>query len=710
MKLVKSNWRNHRDDARVHRHLAAFATAALAALWLATAQAAVPTPHLRPAPAVSSTVAGTPPIPHHRPERNGYLSNADHARLAAMLRDVRRNAWRSAKQHAQRAKEPLLADYVEWLYYRYGPGTRDRAGLIDYIARNPQWPDQDRLLAGVELAMDRNTPAKDVLAWFAKREPRTAEGRLRMAMALLDSGQTTRGAKLLRDTWIRDTHNVKDQHVVLRRYGKLLSQADHIARLDNLLWDGHRNSANRLLRRVPTGIRRLAEARIGLMVSAGNVDTLVGRVPARLRQDPGLLYERARWRRKKGKDDGATALLLNMPGELGPRPDKWWTEQHIQIRNALNDGKVKIAYRLAANSRQQPGSVAHADSEFLAGWIALRFLHKSDAAYSHFGRLYHAVKYPISQARAAYWSARAAAEMQRFDLAEQWLRVGAGHPATFYGQLAVERLRQRDLRFPLPPRPSLAEQQAFNDHPVVRLIRILDEAGQDSRLRALILDLHDRATGPSARWMVGQLAVAVGRYDLAVRAGKRATRAGNLFVDVAYPRLGIQSEAVEEALVHAVGRQESEFNTEAVSHAGARGLMQLMPATAKAVARQLRVPYRKAALTGNPTYNARLGAAYLRGLIEDYDGSYVLALAAYNAGPGRVKRWIRDFGDPRRNDVDVIDWIELIPISETRNYVQRVMENLQVYRHLMAQRPERSILADLNSHLRPGQAVGCDRC
>ncbi|MEQ9641720.1 MAG: lytic transglycosylase domain-containing protein [Alphaproteobacteria bacterium] len=658
----------------------------------------------------SPALTGTPPIPHHRPERNGYLSNADHAHLAALLHDVRRDAWTSAKAHARRAKEPLLADYVEWLYYRYGPGTRDRTGLIDYVAQHPQWPDQDRLTAGIELAMDRNTPAADVLAWFAKREPRSAEGRLRLAIALLDSGQPGRGAALLRETWVRDTHNVKDQRIVLRRFGKLLTQADHVARLDNLLWDGHRNSANRLLRRVPAGIRKLAEARIALMVSAGNVDTLIGRVPAKLRNDPGLVYERARWRRRKGMDDGATALLLGLKGELGPRPDKWWTEQHIQIRNALNDGRVKIAYRLAAGSQQQPGSVAHADAAFLAGWIALRFLHQADAAYSHFGELYHAVKYPISQARAAYWSARAAAEMQRFDLAEQWLRVGAAHPATFYGQLAVERVRQRDLRFPPPPRPSLAEQQAFEDHPVVRLIRILDEAGEDDRLRPLILDLHERATRPTARWMVGQLAIAVGRYDLAVRAGKNATRKGDLFVDVAYPRLGIQSDAVEEALVHAVGRQESEFNVEAVSHAGARGLMQLMPATAKHVARQLRVPYRKAALTGNPAYNARLGAAYLRELIEDYNGSYVLALAAYNAGPGRVQRWIRDFGDPRRNDVDVIDWIELIPIGETRNYVQRVMENLQVYRHLMAQRPERSILADLNSHLRPGQAVGCDKC
>jgi soluble lytic murein transglycosylase len=706
---------DRRDDNTLYRHFATLAVTAAAVGWLGFfAHAAAPIPEPRPASIAAESEAGAgdpPPVPVVRPpRRNALISNADHRRLAALIRDVGAGAWSRIEQDLDGAEEPLLADYARWLYFRYGPGARDRDELAAFIVSHPQWPEQHRLEIAIEQTMDDNTPNRVILDWFAARTPRTSDGRLALARAMLETGDTQRGAALLRKTWIEDTHDGGEQRSVLRNFGKLLHTNDHIARLDNLLWNGHRTSATRMLGRVPPDIRKLAEARIALMQFAGNVDTLIARVPAKLQDDPGLLYERARWRRVKGKDDGATEILLDLPKNLGPRPDKWWVEQQLQVRNALNDGKVKLAYKLAADSRQPAGSVAHADAEFLAGWIALRFLHKPDTAYAHFGRLYHAVQYPISLARAAYWSARAADEIRRFDLAEQWLRVAADHPTTFYGQLGLERLRARALRFAPPPRPTVAEKAAFDAHPVVRITRILAEAGETDRLRPLIRDLHERATSPVSRWMVGQLAIEVGRFDLAVRAGKQATRAGDMFVDVAFPRLPMDSQLLESALIHAVSRQESEFNVTAHSPAGARGLMQLMPATARAVARQSGVAYREAALTTDPAYNARLGATYLRGLIEDYAGSYVLAVAAYNAGPSRVNRWIKDFGDPRADDVDVIDWIELIPFSETRNYVQRVMENLQVYRHLMAQRPERSIVADLNSHLRPGQAVGCDKC
>ncbi|MEE8247968.1 MAG: lytic transglycosylase domain-containing protein, partial [Alphaproteobacteria bacterium] len=359
-----------------------------------------------------------------------------------------------------------------------------------------------------------------------------------------------------------------------------------------------------------------------------------------------------------------------------------WVERAIQVRRALDEGAVTEAYRLAQEHKQSEGA-DFAEAEWLAGWIALRFLDEDRVAYGHFARLYDAVRFPISRARGAYWAGRSAESMGESKLARQWYALGAAHPTAFYGQLAALKLGDGPaLALDPDPSPGPEAVEAFNARELVRAVRLLAELGEKERLRPFIMRLNELAETPAEHALVALLAKSAGRADLAVASTKRSVRAGVVLAGAGYPVIGLPAGgAPEPALLLAVARQESEFNPKAVSNRDARGLMQLLPATAKVVSRQLKLRYDKKKLTEDPWYNARLGSAFLAELIERHDGSYVLALAAYNAGPSRVKRWLKAYGDPRTGEVDALDWIELVPFAETRNYLHRVLEGLQVYRH-----------------------------
>ena len=601
---------------------------------------------------------------------------------------------------AAKGGDPLAAKVIDWLVLSRAAPLPRFAELADFIENNPDWPSLDELRRRAAAAIDGAVSDQRIFAWFAANPPLTGLGRLRLAEAHLRAGNAETATTLLRAAWVGGDFTRDEEQAFLARHKKRLRREDHVARLDRLLWDGRRSAARRMLRRVEAGQRALGTARIRLMSGAGGVDAAIDRVPASLRDHPGLLFERLRWRRRHQLSASAREILAAPPDDL-VRPAAWWRESHIQSRRAVQEGLISIAYVLASEHRQT-AALPRSQAEWLAGWIALRFLADPGRAYAHFTTLHDGVSYSISVARAAYWAGRAAAAAGNQSTARAWYEWAAEHTTTYYGQLALAAL---DARQPLalPEAPAVSEEDAafVNGHVLTRVMRLFADAGERKLMRPFVLRLLDLAGSPGRRGSVAAMAVAVGRTDLGLVVARRLAREGLILTAQGYPLAPLppdrgQPGTIEPALVFAIMRQESGFDGKAVSGAGARGLMQLMPRTAHAVARRLNLPYSTSRLTTDHVYNLTLGRAYVGDLIERYDGSYVLALAAYNAGPGRVRSWIRDYGDPRRGRIDIIDWIELIPLPETRNYVQRVLEAVTVYRRVLGQpAPAHSLALDL---------------
>ena len=614
------------------------------------------------------------------------LSTNDAAQYKAAFKAAQAHQWQTAEKLADQAKDPLPAKALSWLRFSTTDSGAAFSAIDHFLRTNPDWPQQTMLRRQAELAMKEVLSDDAAIAWFKRNPPLTPTGAIRYAKALLAKGRKAEATAFVRRVWREFDMDRHEERNFRRAFHKLLRSEDHAARLDRLIWDQRVGSARRQMHRVGRDQQYLAQARLMLMRRVGGVDNAIARVPVKLQTDPGLIYERLRWRRRKGFSDGAIELLHDPPKELD-HPAKWWAERGILARRALRDGNVTLAYRLARDHRQT-GGAPFAEAEWLAGWIALRYLGDSEVARMHFTRLYNNVRYPISRARGAYWIARAieadrnnAGENHLADAAA-WYKTAAEYTTTFYGQLAADRLRAARNPVPPPePKPTAAQVKAFEQLELVRVTRMLDALGQDDIVDRFVSRLSDSAKTPEEWTLVARLATDIGRSDLAIKVAKRAIKQGVVLTVDGYPKLELRRELpVEPALIHAVIRQESAFDATAVSGAGARGLMQLMPSTAKLMARQLRVRYSKSKLISDPLHNLSLGSAYLEHLRENYDGSLILTLAAYNAGPGNVQRWLRENGDPRNfSPLDAIDWIESIPLPETRNYVQRVLENLTVY-------------------------------
>jgi len=529
--------------------------------------------------------------------------------------------------------------------------------------------------------MPLDLPAKQVLAFFGKRDPLTFAGTMQLARALQASGDKANAAAVVRRGWTGLDAGEDEEKQFLTKYGALLKPEDHIARLDRLLWDGKQDPARRMMNRVDDAHRALAEARLALRSEKKNADKLVAKVPKKLQRDAGLIYERARFRRRKENYESIPDLFFPPLQEVA-RPEMLWREIDDAARRALARGQVKIAYKLAIQHGAKDGT-AFAEGEWLAGWIALRFLHEPKTAYAHFTRLHGGVGSPISKARAAYWSGRAAEDLKKKEDAKSWYAEAAQWPTTYYGQLAAQRSGLRGpLQFAAVPKPTGPQAAEFAKRELAQVVQQLHEVDQADRAKAFLLRLVDLAQTPIEHRLTAELAASLGRNDLMVATAKASRQDGIEMVDQLYPVVSVPAgDNPEAALTLAIIRQESAFQPDAVSSAGALGLMQLMPATAKSVATQIGLPYSKPRLTSDPAYNISLGRAYLDQLIADYGGSYVLAIAGYNAGPRRVAEWISKNRDPRVKSVDAVDWVESIPLSETRNYVQRVLENVQVYRN-----------------------------
>ncbi len=630
--------------------------------------------------AISSLAGGVP-------VRAAMLSDNDQRIYREAFAAADKDHWADAWRLSVRAQDPLLGIALRWLDLTRDGGDMSFADYTAFIAKHPDWPNQKSLLVRAESTIAA-VPDSALSEWFTHHPPLTPAAQLRQAEMWREAGREAEGVERIRQVWIDGDFTTFEEKTLLQRYHGELRMVDHAKRLDRLLWDGQTDGARHLLRILSADYQALGEARLALQASSPGVERLVALVPASLQRDPGLLYDRLRWRVHKEMNDAAIEILNNPPADL-VRPAAWATERQILARRLLADSNAQGAYALATHHGLTSGP-AFSELEFLAGWIALRSLHKPDVAYNHFVALYQGVAMPISAARGAYWAARAADAMGYKQLEMAWYAAAAEHTTTFYGGLAAAQFGTDATRLAAvtEPEPTRDEANAYDRRELVRVVRELGEIGAKDEIRPFVRQLSDAAKTPTDYVLTARLAAALDRPDLAVATAKKAGYAGVPLVEEGYPVADLPSAggSAERPLVLAMARQESAFDREAVSPVGARGLMQLMPSTAVRLAKALAMPFSASRLTTDPRYNVTLGRAYVDNLLDDFSGSYVLAIAAYNAGPARVREWISSYGDPRSKSVDVVDWVESIPFTETRNYVQRVLENLQVYRYRLGDR------------------------
>lgn len=602
---------------------------------------------------------------------------ADPASLRAALEAVAARDWDRALTLAPAG---LGRDLVEWHRLRAGEGLL--GDYEDFLRRRADWPGMDYLRQQGEEAVARSTTPDRVLAYFGQGHAATAEGALAQIRALRVTGRTQEAADAARRAWVGLRLNAEEETELLALAGPDLALA-HEARADATLWGGRQPEADRMLRHLSPGWQALARARMALRADAKGVNALIDAVPAALRDHPGLAYERFTWRMRKELWDGALEMLTERSASatgLG-HPEEWGRRRIQLVRQLLSDNRPRDALRAASPHHLTSGG-DFADLEFLAGWIALRHLNDPERALSHFRRLREGVSTPISLSRADYWEGRALEALGRKDAAEAAWRQGAQHQTAYYGLLSAERLG-------LSLDPTLANagqrvdwrQAGFANHSVMQAAQLLLQADDRALARRFLLHLAESldARGLEA---LGDYALEAGEPNFAVLIGKEAAGRGIILPRAYFPVPDLVPDGlpVSRALALSIARRESEFAVDVRSPAGALGLMQVMPGTAKLMADKLGLPHSVPRLTSDPPFNVRLGAAYLAQLVEEFGPAVALIAAGYNAGPGRPRRWITEFGDPRQASVDVVDWVETVPFAETRTYIMRVVESLVIYR------------------------------
>ncbi len=639
------------------------------------------------------TAAPTMPAP-----KGGKPIDAVGLRLAVKL--LENNDPGAATLAAYALPDRVDIKIVNWLIATGGYAGVSSAMLADLQKKLADWPGQTLMRLRYEQALAREQPAPDaVIRAFPSGRPGSDDGKVLLAKAYLAAGRRDDAAKLIRAFWRDENFSESTENAVLKSFAGLLRPADHKFRLDRLLYNEHTKEALRtaaLLDKNQVALAKAAQLAIRGSSKAGKA---LDALPGAVKRDTVYLYARIEVARRAGKVDEAARLLASAPRDAATivSPDTWWVERRLVSRALVEQGEPKLAYALAANHAAESPTL-QAEAEFHAGWYALEYLHDPALARPHFGAIAALSTMPLSLSRAQYWLGRTAEAAGDTKTARAQYANAAVFRTTFYGQLAAARIGNAPLGIAPPPAAGAGTRATFAARELVIAIRHLTAVGYDDRAALIYRHLAETLSDPGEIALLAAMAEDSGNHQLALQIGKSAAVRGLPVEALAFPISAIPASAktpsVERSVVFAIARQESAFNPGAISSAGARGLLQLMPATAKGVAKDVGLPYSKARLTSDPSYNATLGAAHLGDLVDNFGGSYVMTFAAYNAGASRVAQWVKDHGDPRDPRVDVVNWIELIPFTETRNYVQRVMENLQVYRARLGT-PALRIEADL---------------
>jgi soluble lytic murein transglycosylase len=655
------------------KHIGIAIAALMAGSWLAISHAQAPGPDV--------------------PVRAGnlrVLSPADHDLFIRAFALAAKSDWAGAMALGNQGQDTTARQLLQWKYALDRDSGAKFADVDDALKMATGWPLRGTLYVRAEADITPDMSPSQILQWFGSRAPSSPIGRVRLGEALVATGDKSRGGALIRQGWSEGSFDDFTEASILAQDGGSLTPESHRARLDGLLWRGEFTAARRQIARVDSKTAALAQARMALASGLPKARVPLAKVSGS--RDPGLLYDWSRALRAANKDAEAHAKLLQIePATLAKdHTQRWWNEVAIQARDALAAGNPRLALKLVEHA-QIPVGDQYPDQQFLGGFISLRFLKEPAQALTYFQRLGANVTRPISKSRAEYWQARAHEALGDPASAASHYRLAAAYPDTFYGQLSIARIESAPLLHLTDTSVEPVAKAAIENDTLMPQIRVLAELGQANDLRHFATRAADLYPAPSHLKQFLQTLTGWGYPQIAVRLAKVSAYGGTPMLSFAFPVRPLppypgQSTPPQPALIHALIRQETEFDSQAVSSAGARGLMQVMPAAAKTNARAGGLPYRPNDLITDTDYNIQLGMIEFTRHYASWGNSLVLAIAAYNAGPGNVRKWVAANGDPSNGSVDAIDWIERIPFGETRNYVQRVLENQAVYKNRLAGR------------------------
>ena len=624
-----------------------------------------------------------------------YYNKKDFAFAKKALAEMKQSKWSNSLKTAKKAKDKSIYNFIQW---RHLLTKGNQASFYDYknfIEKNQNYPRINRVkyLAEHTLSNDKISQKK-IIDWFGESGPLSGFGKMILGESLVLTDNLESGTRLIKNGWVTAQLSKSELKFFRKKFKKFLDADDYIKRADYLAWNNKYWDLRRLLRYLPKDYELLYNARQLLMSKSYGVDAAIKKVPIKFKNDAGLNYDRLKWRRKRGRIDDSVEILTKIKNtkDYLVRPDKWWKEREIISRSLIYKKKYELAYKISSDNGLSEGP-EYAAAEWMSGWIALSFLDDAVLAKEHFKNFYDNVGYPISVARGAYWLGRSYKKLGNNELATKWFKESSNYLTTYYGQLSFLELNPNE-NFELSKDFEVKKdyRNEFFKKEIVKVIYLLDELDEDKYTKKMLRHIANDNVDNGSEILAAELATNIGRFDFGIQISKFASYEKRFHNKYNYPIIGTPEyvngrKIPDSAFILSIIRQESEFDLSANSHAGAKGLMQLMPYTAKLVAKQAKLPYVKSRLTSDPEYNINLGSHYIAGLILEYDGAYPFAIAAYNAGPKRVRYWKKINKNPQKNEINYVDWIELIKFKETRNYVQRVLENYNVYRYILEQRP-----------------------
>ncbi len=628
-------------------------------------------------------------------KKSSYYSDRDFSYAKQSIQFMEKSNWKDALKVAKKARAKSIYNFIQWRHL-LTPGNK--ASFYDYkifLQNNSNYPRIERIkyLAEHKLST-RILSEKDIIKWFNNKKPLSGYGMMILGESLISTGEETNGINLIKKGFVKADLTKSDLIYFRKKFKKYLSKEDYINRADYLAWENKYWDLRRVIRYLPKDYQLLYTARQLLMSKSYGVDSAIKKVPQKMKNDAGLNYDRLKWRRKRGRVDSSLEILLNIPDNKNYmiRPDKWWKERSILARSLIYKKRYETAYKITSKNGLSEGP-EYAEAEWMSGWIAFSFLNDPLLAEEHFKRFYENVGYPISLSRGAYWLGKVYEKMGNKEESIKWYTESSKFLTTYYGQLSYLKVNPNKL-FELNKEKEVEKIYAenFYKNKLVATVYLLHDLKKTKYTKYILRHLANDNVDKGSEVLAARLATDISRFDFAIQIAKIASYEKRFHNKFNYPIISVPKKIAgrkipEHAFILSIIRQESEFDTSAHSHAGAKGLMQLMPYTAKTVAKQAKLGYSKSKLTKSPEYNIKLGSYYIAGLILEYDGAYPFAIAAYNAGPKRVKYWKKINKNPQKGQIDYVDWIELIKFKETRNYVQRVLENYNVYRYILEQKP-----------------------
>jgi soluble lytic murein transglycosylase len=616
------------------------------------------------------------------------LDNKDFEISKVVFDYVDRKQWKLALSDAQKMQDKTIFALVNWMYLIDPQSGASFNEYFIFIKNNKDWPRINRIkyLAEHKINFDNNTPSS-IIEYFTNNPPLSGFGKLRLAEAFLENNQAEKSKSLVKNGFKDAELSKNDLRYFSKIFKKFLTQEDFALRADYFAYEAKYQDLRDTIGYLNPDYQKLFNARAALFTKRSS-DNLIAQVPQYLKEDPGLIYDRIKWRRKKARFDDALTLLNQSASDSLER-NQYLAKERLSIaRDKIQDKEFKTAYEILKDHRLKEGS-DYAEIEWHLGWLALSFINQPDAALAHFLKMNAAVSYPISKARAAYWIGRTYKKLGQVNQANTWFKTGSQYGTTFYGQLSHKEIDEKKFLINNSFKLSEEKYEEFKkNNPLAKSVIVLKELNRTKYTKDILRHLGDVDQNKTAEEisMAGVLAQEIERYDFAIQIAKNASYKNLNFLEISYPEIEIPKQIkdkkiLDSSVILALIRQESEFDTSATSRVGAKGLMQIMPATARVLSKVTNIDFSREKLTRDKDYNLALGSYYISDL-DDLFGSQYLAFAAYNAGPNRVEKWIKTHGDPRKKQIDAIDFIELIPFHETRNYVQRVSENINVYEYL----------------------------